>query len=454
MLDCAIVGAGPAGLSAATDLVERGYSVVLLEARDRVGGRVETATLGNGDSTDLGGQWIAEAHTRMHALVSRLGVELAGASKGDVSLRMGDMITTVASQDEIEASLNPFEVADLGQGLARFRRLAGRVRRDPVWTKGNTSWLNQPLRRWVHSNLRTPGGQSWFARVFESAFGVDSAGVSLADGLQRATTGVDMESLIAVNGGVSQQRVRGGMAQVTRALAAELGSAIRLQAQVISIDTTGDAALITLADGEVITARTVIVALPPKLAVQLDHNPPLPQWRLDLAAKVPLGRVVKAVARYPRAWWRDSGFSGQMGADSGTVRVLFDVSDDPDRAGLLVGFFGAGGDGMSESSPGFREMALAQNVTAAFGEGPAMLEYLERDWSTAPFTGGCHGAHFSPGVWTASGPPLAEAHGSVEFAGAEYSTQFNGYLEGAVRSGQQAAAAIGRRLGPPASVTA
>lgn len=446
MLDCAIIGAGPSGLSAASELVARGHSVVVLEARDRVGGRVESATLGNGDATDLGGQWVAEAHSRMHALVRRLGLLLVGASRGDVSLRIGDMITTVPSQDEIDASLNPFELADLGQGLARFRRLSGRMARDAVWAAGNKSWLNQPLRRWVHSNLRTPGGQSWFARVFESAFGVDPDEVTLAEGLGRANSGVDMESLIAVNGGVSQQRVRGGMAQMPQALAAELGDAVRLQSVVVGIDTTGDEVVITLADGETITARTAIVAIPPKLAVQLGYNPPLEQWRKDLSARVPLGRVVKAVARYPRAWWRDEGFSGQMGADSGTVRVLFDVSNDPEDAGILVGFFGAGGDGMSDRTPGFREAALSQTVTLAFGEGPAMVEYVERDWSTAEFTGGCHGAHFAPGVWTASGPPLAEAHGLVEFAGAEYAARFNGYLEGALRSGQQAAAAIVRRL--------
>ena len=222
---------------------------------------------------------------------------------------------------------------------------------------------------------------------------------------------------------------------------------MRLHNEVVGIDSTGDHVVITLRDGDTVTARTAIVAVPPKLAVQFEYNPPLDDWRMELAAKVPLGRVVKAVARYPRAWWRDAGFSGQMGADSGTVRVLFDVSDDPDKAGMLVGFFGAGGDGMSERTPGFREMALGQTVTAAFGEGPAMTEYVERDWSTSPFTGGCHGAHFAPGVWTASGPALAEPHGPIEFAGAEFASRFNGYLEGAVRSGQQAAAAIGRQLG-------
>lgn len=447
MVDCAIVGAGLAGLTAAAELTARGRSVVVLEARDRVGGRVETAHLANGDTADLGGQWIADSHTRMLGLVHRHGLALTGTSSGDISVRLAGVVTTVPSQEEIEASLNPFEVADLGQGLARFRRLAERIAKDKAWAEGNAAWLGQHLRRWVHSNLRTPGGQAWFVRVFETAFGVDFDDMTLAEGLHRANSGVDMEALIAVNGGVNQQRVVGGLAQLPEAMAAELGDVVRLGCEVVSIDTTGENAVLTLRDGEQVTARTVIVALPPKLAVALDYNPPLEQWRAETAAKVPSGSIIKAVARYPHAWWQAAGFSGQMGADAGAVRVLFDITNDPDQGGMLAGFFGATEAGLASRTPGLRETALATTITSAFGEGEEMVEYVERDWGNEPFTGGCHGAHFAPGVWTASGPALAESHGPIEFAGAEFAPRFNGYMEGALRSGQEAAAAIGRQLG-------
>lgn len=447
MIDCAIIGAGAAGLVAATELAERGFTVVVLEARDRVGGRLETGLLSDGTAVDLGGQWVADVHTRTLALLDECGLTLAPASRGDLTVRLGGMITTVPSRGEIESSLNPFEVADLGQGLTRFRRLAERTGRDAAWATSNTAWLTQPLARWVRSNLRTPGGQAWFARVFRAAFGVEVDESTLADGLARANTGVDMESLIAVNGGITQQRVAGGLAQLPEVLAQRLGDRVRLGAPVVGVDTSGDHVVVTLRDGSSVEARAAVVALPPALAVELEFTPELEPWRFEAAAKVPRGSVIKAVAAYPSPWWREAGFSGQMGADEGPVRVLFDASPD-DGAGVLTGFFGAAPEAsLADRSPGLRQRALAEAITTAFGPGPDMTEYMERDWRAEEFTGGCHGAHFAPGVWTATGPALAEPHGEVHFAGAEFARRFNGYLEGALRSGHDVAVEVARQLG-------
>ena len=448
MLDCVIVGAGLAGLSAATDLVARGRSVVVLEARDRVGGRVETLQLQDGTQVDMGGQWIADSHAHMLALAERLGLPTAGVASGDIILRLAGTVTQVPSDTEIQASLNPFEVSDLGQGLARFRRLSQRVLRDEAWAGSNAAWLAQPLTRWVHSNLRTPGAQAWFMKVFEDAFGSQPDGLSLSDlklrdGLAHANAGVDLESLIAVNGGVNQRRVIGGMARITEALAADLGDRVRLDSPAATITATDHRVVVTLRDGSTVEASQCIVALPPVLATALDYQPPLDQWRQETASRVAPGRIIKAVASYPDRWWAEAGHSGQMGADDGPVRVLFDVSDEANDRGVLTGFFGGA---FADRTPGLREVAFSQAVADAFGEGPAHLEYVERDWRAEEFTGGCHGAHFAPGVWTAFGPSLAAPHGRVHFAGSEYAARFNGYLEGAVRSAEEAAAEVARQL--------
>lgn len=444
--DCLIVGAGLAGLTAAGALSRRGQSVLVLEARDRVGGRIETAVLSDGTAVDLGGQWIAEAHTRLRSLLEQHHLSLVPASRGEVTVRLQGVVTTVPSRDEIEASLNPFEVADLGQGLARFRRLTERLGRDARWADSNRVWLGQLLSRWAHSNLRTPMAQQWFGRVFEGAFGLTYQHVTLAEALRRAGSGVDMESLIAVNGGVSQSRVAGGLQQLCEAMAGALGDLVQLSTVVTAIEVGDDEVRVITADGRTLRGRTAIVSLPPKLATALNFEPPLEDWRGELAQKVPAGSVVKAVAAFEQPWWREAGFSGQMGADEGPVRVLFDTSDE-NGAGVLTGFFGADDEPLSGRSPGgLRQLAMAQAITAAFGPGPAMVEYLERDWKAEEFTQGCHGAHFAPGVWTASGPSLAAPIGPVHFAGAEYARTFNGYAEGAVHSGEEAAAAVLQRL--------
>lgn len=443
MTDCVVIGAGLAGLTAATKLVAMGHDVVVLEARDRVGGRIENATLSEGEVVELGGQWIAPSHRRMFDLVKDFELQLIEPQDGDVSVKLGGSVAQVPNRDELEASLNPFEVADLGEGLARFRRLADRVTKQPTWAQANHAWLERPLTRWISSNLRTPAATEWFTKVFHTAFGVDAEQVTLIEGLQRANQGADMEAMIAVNGGVTQRRVDGGAAVICERMAAALGDRVLLGVPVTGISEDAAGVTVTTADGTTHTATTVINTMPPKLAVALPHTPALEPWRQESADKVPAGQVIKAFLVYPEPWWRGKGRSGQMGADSGAVRVSFDTSPDGGR-GVLMGFFeGSEAEGYAHRSQTLRQRAFADAVAVAFDDPEReheAVEYLDRDWSAEEFTKGCHGAHFAPGVWTAAGPALAVPHGAVLFAGAEYSAKHNGYMEGAVRSGELAAA--------------
>lgn len=124
--------------------------------------------------------------------------------------------------------------------------------------------------------------------------------------------------------------------------------------------------------------------------------------------------------------------------------MTFDTTTGEDQRGLLMGFFeGADADSLSRRTPTLRQRRFVDSVVKSFGEVAAQpLAYVERDWASEPYTGGCHGAHFAPGVWTTNGPILAEAQGVLHWAGAEYASRFNGYMEGAVRSGLEVAARV------------
>lgn len=448
MFDCVVIGAGIAGLAAANELVRRGLDVVVLEARNRIGGRIENGELSDGEMVELGGQWIGPGHDSMYELAERYGLALVGLpSKGEFTVRLQGRTLHVPSREEAPA-MTPFEVADLGQGVLRFRRLADRWSTDEVWAQGNATWLQQDLRRWITTNVRTPGGQKYFVEVYEAAFGPMPKNATLEMGLRQAISGVDLEGLVAVNGGLHQNRVTGGMFAICQGMAADLGDRVRLGVPVVNIERTSDSAKLTLSSGEVVEARRVISSLPPRLAVKLPTEPPLESWRVEVAEKVPPGNVIKAFLVYDEPWWREQGLTGQMGSDEGSVRVTFDTSREGYSRGTLMGFFeGADADSLSRRSVTLRERAFTDSVVRAFGEVAAQpSEYIERDWSTEEFTGGCHGAHFAPGIWTANGPQLATADGVIHFAGAEYSTKFNGYMEGAVRSGREVAAAVAREL--------
>lgn len=448
MFDCAIVGAGLAGLVAAQYLADRGLSVTVLEARDRVGGRVENRVLSDGSYVELGGQWIGPGFDELQAIIDGLGLETVGLpARGNLVVRLRGQALEVPSTDD-KPALTPFEVSDLGQGLLRLRRLAERLRDDAAWRRANDAWLKQDLRRWVTTNLRTQGAQRRFGEVYSAAFGPMPKGATLLEGLHQVNSGPDLESMLASNGGLHQKRVSGGMATVAEALAAKLGDAVRLRSEVVRVEHDDRSARLTLADGAVVEARQVISTLPPRLAVAVPHVPALPAWRAEAADKVAPGNVIKAFLIYDKPFWRDLGYSGQSSADEGAVRVTFDTTSDNSDRGHLMGFFeGADADSLSRRSVTLRERAFIDSVVRTFGEVAAKpLSYIERDWAAEKFTGGCHGAHFAPGVWTTNGPILAEPEGVLHWAGAEYATRFNGYMEGAVRSGREVAAVVTRNL--------
>lgn len=446
MHDCAIIGGGLAGLTAALDLIKRGLDVVVLEARERVGGRVENGVLDDGQYVELGGQWIGAGHDAVQDMVEHYGLRTVGLpNRGSLVVRLRGQNLEVPSAGEGPA-LSPFEVSDLGQGLLRLRRLAQRLRDDPAWSAANDAWLRQDLRRWIQTNLRTQGAQLRFVEVYIAAFGPMSRSATLLEGLHQVNSGPDLESMLASNGGLNQRRVEGGMFEVCRAMAEELGERVRLGAVVESVEHGERSATLVLAGGERIEARQVISTLPPRLSATMTYDPPLPKWRAETASKVAAGNVIKAFLVYEKPFWRDMGLSGQSSADEGSVRVTFDTTTGDDQRGLLMGFFeGADADSLSKRSVTLRQRSFTDSVVRTFGDVASKpIDYIERDWSAEPFTGGCHGAHFAPGVWTSNGPVLAEPEGVLHWAGAEYSARFNGYMEGAVRSGLEVAATVAR----------
>lgn len=149
-----------------------------------------------------------------------------------------------------------------------------------------------------------------------------------------------------------------------------------------------------------------------------------------------------------RPFWRDKGLSGQSSSDEGAVRVTFDTTRQDSERGHLLGFFeGVEAGSLATRGVADRRQAFIESAISAFGpEGAEAIEYIERDWTAEQYTGGCHGAHFAPGIWTSNGPVLAASEGCLHWAGAEYAVRFNGYMEGAVRSGEEVAATVAREL--------
>lgn len=431
-----VIGAGIAGLTVATELAAKGRDVVVLEARDRIGGRIFTENAECGEPIEMGGQWLNPGHDRMFELVERAGLQLVDVSTGDSSVLLDDRVIRIPVAESAGGHpLTPFEVADLGQGLLRLRHLTERVADDEPWTLANAAWLGQPLDGWAHANLRTPGGQAEFARIMRRAVG-GTQGVSLLDAL-RKVFGRDLNSLASVTGGVQQRRVDGGIGQVCDYLAAQLGDRILLSHPVTKV-TREDQWVVVQAGERTVRAHDVIVTIPPGLVSAIDFEPALPEWRRELVEDVPRGNVIKAALVYDTPWWREQGLSGQAAADAGPLRVISDTSNPGSTRGVLSGFFeGPEASGLGRWSITLRQRAFTEAVQRVFGEdAPRPLEYLDIDWASETYSGGCHGAHFAPSVWSSVAPTISASEGRIHFAGTEYSSRFTGYMEGAVRSAQ------------------
>jgi monoamine oxidase len=205
-----------------------------------------------------------------------------------------------------------------------------------------------------------------------------------------------------------------------------------------------DGVRVVLRDGTDVTGSHVIVTLPPTLAGRLDYEPALPSWRDQLTQRLPAGSVIKVYAAYDEPFWRADGLNGQAASDRGPVKVTFDNSPPSGTPGVLMGFLeGNEAREWARRSPEERRDAVLGCFARYFGpRALAPTEYVERDWMAEELTRGCYGAHFTPGVWTAYGHALREPVGRIHWAGAECSPVWNGYMEGAVRSGEATAAAV------------
>lgn len=441
-VDAVVVGAGLAGLSAARQLQREGRSVLVLEARERVGGRTLNHQLGDDKVAEVGGQYVGPTQDHVLALARELGVDTFPTYDQGRSVFEVDGKRLVYRGAPL---VNPLGLADAGRALFALDRLSRRVRLEEPWGSPGADRLDsQTLEGWRRRNVHSRLGRVTLDMVVESTFACEPAEISLLHFLFIVRSAGGLRPIAGVRGGAQQDRLVGGSQLISIRTAQQLGSGtLRLGAAVRRIEHS--AGKVVADTGQLrVEARHAVVAVPPVLAGRIDYDPPLPAFRDQITQRAPMGSVIKTLAVYDEPFWRADGLNGQAAGNGPGVRATFDNSPPDGRPGVLLGFVEAGeARRLGRESPQSRREQVLASFARYFGPRAARpADYVELDWAAEEWTRGCYFANFGPGVWTQHGPALRAPVGPLHWAGTETATEWSGYMDGAVQSGGRAAREI------------
>ena len=438
--DVAIVGAGLAGLVAARDLIAAGASAVVVEARDRVGGRLLNEEIGDGKVVEVGGQWIGPTQDRMAALAADMGVDTfpTYAEGENVIEWRGSLKRYTGTIPRI----NPAALLDMARAQSKINRLAKQVPLDRPWTAAKArEWDAMSARTWMDRNMRTRAGREMMQLAIEAVWAAQPEDMSFLHALFYVHSAGSLDLLFDTEGGAQQDRFVGGSQRVPMALAERLGPEVVVTGSPVRrIEHSGDGVTVH-GDTAGVRAKRAIVSIPPALASRIRYEPLLPGFRDQLTQRMPLGTVAKCMAIYDEPFWRADGMTGQGGSDTGPVKLTFDNSPPDGSPGVLLGFLeGQRARDMGRVEPQERRAAVLDCFRRLFGERAVRPErYVERLWADEEFSRGCYGSLMPTGAWTNYGEALRAPVGRLHWAGAEVAEVWSGYMDGAVRSGETAA---------------
>src|SRR5262245_15937770 len=424
---------------AARQLVGAGRDVLVLEARDRVGGRTVNASIGPGRVTEMGGQWVGPTQDRLIALAGELGVDTFPTyHEGRNLLELGGRVRRYKGTIP---RLAPHVLLDIARARRKVRRASNRVRAEAPWTSPKAAQLDsQTLSSWVRKAARTKKARGLLEIATGTVMGTGTAELSALWMLSYVASAGSFDALVDVEGGAQQDRFVGGSHLISQRLAEELGDILILSAPVRRIAQDG-AGLDVEADGLQARAHRAIVTVPPPLAGRISFAPSLGGRRDQLTQRMAQGALTKCAAVYPEPFWREQGLSGQAVSDGGPVSTTFDNSPPEGAPGVLLGFIvGAEAIRHARRSEADRRQGVLDCFERLFGEQAAKPGiYLETAWAEEEWSRGGPVCSFAPGALVHCGEALRQPAGRIHWAGAETATVWCGYMEGAVRSGERAA---------------
>jgi monoamine oxidase len=454
--DVAIVGAGLSGLVAARKLRAAGSSVVVLEARKRVGGRILNAEIGHGEITERGATFVGPTQNHILALAKKLGVgTFPTFTEGEnVYLADGQRTTYSDTGPTGTAPPDPTILPDIALAVSLLNEMSLEVPVDAPWeTQRAGEWDAETLETWLRSHSVNPRLLRLAATATRPIFGAEPSELSLLYVLFFIAASGDeqhpgtFERNFNTRDGAQMFRFHGGSQRITDRLARGLGDRIVLGSPVRAIKQRKGGVVVS-SDRLEVRAKRVIVAIPPSLAGRIRYRPDLPPERDQLTQRAPQGTLRKVAVVYDRPFWRDQGLNGTAVSIDGPISATYDDSPPNGEPGVVFGFVGGAQNRRFHTLSQAANRAEALRYLAEFfgSQAAEPRRYLETDWSGQRWTRGCPVPVLGPGTLTAYGPALREPVGRIHWAGTETAGFWMGYMDGAVSAAKRAAAEVLERL--------
>lgn len=440
--DVVIIGAGASGLTAATDLRKAGLTVAVLEARDRVGGRLWTRDI-EGAMLEIGGQWVSPDQEALIETLDELGLETFSRYREGDSLYIGPNGEKTHFTGEI-FPVDEATAAEMERLIVILDDLAAEVGAEEPWAHPRANELDAiTWEAWLEQQTDNQEARDNIGMfVAEAMITKPSHAFSALQALLMAASAGSFSNLVDADF-ILDKRVVGGLQGVPLALAEKLGDDVFLNQPVRRLEWTEDG-VTAIADGMSVKAQYAIMAVPPNLYSRVDYQPPLPRLKHQAHQHVSLGLVIKVHAVYETPFWREQGLSGTVFSPYELVHEAYDNTNHEDPRGTLVGFVSdRRADRVFSEDADARKAEILESLSHYYGEqAKHPVVYYESDWGAEEWTRGAYAASYDVGGLSRYGALQSVPVGPIYWSSSDLAAEGYQHVDGAIRIGHDTAARI------------